>query len=298
MTLTRRRFLAITAASVCSGTAALARSHSWTGHAFGSDVRIELSGPRDQVKATLDQVIAQLRAIERLFSLYDPSSQLSRLNQTGHLKSPAPEFQELIALCSGMHTATQGVFDPSIQPLWSALAQGTDTSAARQSIGWERVRVAPGVISLAPGQALTFNGIAQGFATDLVRAELSQRGFKKALINIGEYAALGGPFTLGLSDPLHGHLGTRRLTNTAIATSSTTAMSLGKSASHIQHPTTNASALWSTVSVKTDQAAIADATSTAFSVMSRAEIRAALGHLPMGTEVTLVDFNGDIETLS
>ncbi len=298
MTLSRRRFLAITAASVCSGTMAQARSHSWSGRAFGSDVSIQLSGPRDQVNLTLDRVIARIRDIELLFSLYDPSSHLSRLNRTGRLKSPPPEFLRLMDLCSDMHTATQGVFDPSIQPLWAALAQGKDTSTARQAIGLDRVHVSSEAISLAKHQALTFNGIAQGFATDLVRAELYREGFEQALINIGEYAALGGPFTLSLSDPVHGHLGTRRLTDTAIATSSTIAMTLGKSASHIQHPITHAPALWSTVSVKTDQAAIADATSTAFSVMSRAEIRQALSHLPVGTEVTLVDFNGDIETLS
>jgi thiamine biosynthesis lipoprotein len=43
-----------------------------------------------------------------------------------------------------------------------------------------------------PGQALTFNGIAQGFATDLVVGELQAAGAEKVLANIGEYAGFGG----------------------------------------------------------------------------------------------------------
>ena len=42
-----------------------------------------------------------------------------------------------------------------------------------------------------PGMAITLNGIAQGHATDEVRKLLKLAGVKSALINIGEYAALG-----------------------------------------------------------------------------------------------------------
>ena len=43
---------------------------------------------------------------------------------------------------------------------------------------------------------------------------------KKVLINIGEFAALGGLFTLGISDPAYGLVGTTKLSNRAVATSS------------------------------------------------------------------------------
>ena len=75
-----------------------------------------------------------------------------------------------------MHRATGGAFDPSVQPLWQALARGGDVEAARALTGWERVTIGQD-ITLAPGQALTFNGIAQGFATDVVTDLLASRGF-------------------------------------------------------------------------------------------------------------------------
>jgi thiamine biosynthesis lipoprotein len=53
---------------------------------------------------------------------------------------------------------------------------------------------------------VTLNGIAQGFAADLVRARLQQHGIRQALINAGEWTALGRPepqrdWLLGIGDP-------------------------------------------------------------------------------------------------
>src|SRR6056297_2116037 len=115
---------------------------------------------------------------------------------------------------------------------------------ARAAIGWARVRRDGDSIRLAPGQALTLNGMAQGFATDRVRALLRDAGLDRCLVNIGEFAALGGPWRLGLADPVHGHLGQVTLDGTAVATSSPAADQVGGQA-HILHAT--ARPRWSTV---------------------------------------------------
>ena len=53
---------------------------------------------------------------------------------------------------------------------------------------------------------ITLNGIAQGFAADLVVARLQALGIRHALIDTGEWAALGTPephrdWKLGVADP-------------------------------------------------------------------------------------------------
>ncbi|WP_371228134.1 FAD:protein FMN transferase [Roseovarius sp. 2305UL8-3] len=291
--LTRRRFLAVSAAALAAP--AYAEPVRWQGHALGAEISLSLYAPEALTKTAIQVTRSRLRQVEQLFSLYDSTSVLSRLNRTGRLSSAPGLFQVLCNQCSRVHRATEGVFDPTIQPLWQALAAGRYSAPARALIGWTRAGVGPD-IHLAPGQQITFNGIAQGFATDLIRADLARIGLARALINIGEFAAIGGPFTLGLADPAQGLFATRRITERAIATSSPGAMLLS-GASHIQHPRNDRSARWSTVSVEADKAAIADAASTAFAVMTRPEIEQAQERLSPGIRVTLLSHNGDLLTL-
>lgn len=292
MSLTRRRFLCISAAALCAGASPVAPAR-WRGIALGAEAEITLHGPG--AEAALTDAIARVRGIERAFSLYDPGSELSRLNASGWL-APSPAFRALLQQADAVHRATGGAFDPSVQPLWQALARGTDVETARALTGWERVTIAQ-EITLAPGQALTFNGIAQGFATDVVTDLLASSGFGRALVNIGEHRALGGPWRLGLSDPAAGYLGTRTLADGAIATSSPAALRLG-TGGHILDPRGSRAPLWSTTSVEAESAALADALSTACCLLEPDEIRRAMAALPGIRRVTLVDGEGRLRTLT
>ena len=233
-----------------------------------------------------------LADLEAEFSLYRPSS-LTRLNRDGRL-DPSPAFRALLSVADAVHRATSGAFDPTVQPLWSALARGEDTGPAAAAIGWDRVGLgAP--VTLGPGQALSLNGIAQGFATDAALRLLADHGFTEALVDLGEAAALGGPFRLALEDPEFGPMGTRSLTDTAIATSSPRATLVG-GRPHILHPQ-GRPALWSTVSVEARSATLADALSTAAVFLSPDELRQARARLPGVGRITLVDPQGDLSTL-
>ncbi|WP_170429900.1 FAD:protein FMN transferase [Ruegeria arenilitoris] len=291
--LSRRRFLTISAAALA--TPAIATPLRWQGHAMGARVSVVLHAPEDQAKPALDQLRQLLPRLERLFSLYDSNSDLSRLNRSGRLDAPHPDFVALLKQVGQVHSATSGLFDPTVQPLWLALARGEDPAPSRALLGWDRVQVSRQVVALEFGQALTLNGIAQGFATDMARQILQQSGLTRTLINIGEFAALGGPFRLGVEDPEFGLVATRTLENRAIATSSPSALTLSADQSHILHP--NGKPRWSTVSVEADSAAIADAASTAFCLMSEPRIRDALRALPGTPKATLVDHHGDLKTL-
>lgn len=284
--LTRRRALALTAAFAAMPTGA--RAETWRGRAFGAEVSLTLRGPRAEAAAALAEARGILRGVERLFSLYDPTSALSRLNRTGRLDEPEARFMALMRAADRAHRLTDGLFDPTVQPLWHAPA------AARAAVGWDRVRRNAEAIVLAPGQALAFNGIAQGFATDLVTEALAARGAREVLVDLGEQRALGGPWRLGLHDPAAGYLGTRTLHGGAIATSSPGAMALPGGGAYILHPT--ARPLWSTVSVEAREATLADALSTAFTMMSRARIETAAREAGLG-RVTLVDGAGDLVTV-
>ncbi|WP_226550587.1 FAD:protein FMN transferase [Celeribacter naphthalenivorans] len=294
MRLSRRRFLTLSACALAAPAGAA--TGRWTGYAFGAEVSVELRGPHGLVEADLQAVIAEIRALERRFSLYDPASDLSRLNarREGPL---SPEMREVLELSHRVHAVTGGLFDLTIQPLWEALAQGGDVTAARDLIGLDRVTLEADYVKLVAGQKLSFNGIAQGYATDRIAALLAARGYGDALINMGEFAALGGPFRLGFEDPDAGRLGAVHLSAGAMATSSPSAMTVG-SETHILHPK-GGKALWSTVTVLAKgagQAALADAASTAFCLMPRPEIETAKRKLGL-SRVYLVDVAGNLSSL-
>lgn len=264
--ISRRRFLAI------SGAAALipgqSVAHTWRGVALGADASIRLSGPDDRASAGLRAALDTLRRMERLFSLYDPASALSVLNRTGRLDMP-PEFAALVATVQLVHDQSKGAFDPSIQALWQCYVDtgGRPTEAelavARSFVGWHRVVHDAGRISLPAGMALSFNGIAQGFATDRVTSALNAHGFSDLVVNIGEYRVGTQPARLGVAGAdgtvFHHHV----LHKGAMATSSLSALRFADQTSHILSPDADGRPIHETVSVVADQAAIADGFSTA-----------------------------------
>ncbi|MHA6324628.1 FAD:protein FMN transferase [Roseivivax sp. CAU 1753] len=286
----RRRFLTLAATFACAPRLAVAGT--WRGFALGADVSVQLDGPRAEVSAMLADIPVILDRVEAAFSIYRAGSEVSRLNRDGWLR-PSPLFRQLTDLADTAHRLTGGGFDPTVQPLWRALAEGRDPTAARAAIGWGRVRRGDAV-QLAPGQALTFNGIAQGFATDLVSDHLADRGASGALIDIGEHRALGGPFRLGLSDPAHGLLGMRTLRGGAVATSSPGALRLGHAA-HILSPD-GAVPRWSTISIEAPRATMADALSTAAVFMDAAQLQALKARAAI-TRITTVDGAGNLRTI-
>lgn len=288
--MNRRRFLQITAAAALGGRAAGAKGAAdWRGRAFGAEVAV--SGLPETARAAL---LAEIAAIEATFSLYR-ESELTRLNAAGRGPGSA-QMRAVLALAGRVHAATGGAFDPTVGRLWAARAARAPEAEARAAIGFARVEIGR-EIRLGPGQALTLNGVVQGYAADRVAALLEAAGAGPCLIDMGEFVGLGGRFRLGVEDPAAGLLGAREIgagAPRAIATSSPGAMRLG-AGGHILGPQ-GQTPRWSTVAVEGGGAALCDAASTGFVLMEAGEIARARDALGLGT-VTLIDAAGDLVTL-
>lgn len=295
--ISRRRFIALSAAFAIAPRPALARSvNRWRGTALGAEADITLYGPTDWADGLLNDARQILESIDNLFSLHKPTSSLARLNADSVLSEPNRDFHQLLDSVDYVHHLTGGLFDPTVQPLWQALAEGGDTDNARQLIGWHRVKRDGERLELDTGQALTLNGIAQGFATDLIAEAFRRSGAEKTLVNIGEFRSLGGPWQIGISDPVHGLIGKRTLTNRAIATSSPGALSFSGSDTHILDPSGPAPAHWSTVSVEANNATLADGLSTALCHADFETIQTIKKRAPEIRRITLINHDGDLIT--
>lgn len=287
-TLSRRRFLAITAAVAASAGVPAAASdlYRWEGVALGARASLTLSHP--DAEAIADRARAEIARLERIFSLYLPDSAVARLNRDGQLDAPPFELLECLGLCGAVNAATGGAFDPTVQPLWALYAAhaGTGTppdrariDAALAQVGWRHVAYdAAGIRLGRPGMALTLNGIAQGYIADRVAAMLRAEELSDVLVDTGEMRALGGqpgggdwPVTLQAGD-------TRvrdavALRDMALASSAPMGMVLdaGAGIGHVLDPVTGnaAPARWTLVSVTAPSAAVADGLSTAGCLLER-----------------------------
>lgn len=277
MTLTRRRFLNISAAAIAIPVAAKAgESARWQGVALGAPAAMILAGvtPR-AARPVFAAIEAELQRLERIFSLYHPGSALVRLNTQGRLDAPPPEMLDLLSLAEAVHHATDGAFDPSVQPLWRARAEGADEATARALTGWNAVRFDAGSVRFdRVGMALTLNGIAQGYVTDRIADLLKSNGFGDVLVDIGEVVARGhradgAAWQAGIATPGGQLVGRVTLGDRALATSAAMGMVLPDGRGHLISPAGRAPRR-ALVSVSAPRAAVADGLSTALCLVEDA----------------------------
>ena len=130
--LSRRRVLGIGALAVAGvGSAALARafpnakSVRRSAVAFGTVVSITLvdDGSVD-LEPVFKGAFAAIREIEQAASLFDADSEISRLNANGRLHGPSSHMRDMLKFALRLSLATDGAYDPSVQPIWLELVDG------------------------------------------------------------------------------------------------------------------------------------------------------------------------------
>ncbi len=281
MTLSRRRFLTIASAACLAAPAA--HAYRWQGVALGARTQIILDHPRAAEIA--EAAAAEIDRLEDLFSLYRPTSELRRLNAAGTVAAPSFEMLDCLSVARRVFRTTEGRFDPTVQPLWQVLAEarmrGMAPKAgavlhAREAIGFDRVTFDSAGIRLGQGQALTLNGIAQGYIADRVARLMRRQGVDDVLIDTGELVALGGPGGgPGWPVTIAGEIAPLALSGRALATSAPLAMVLdaGGRSGHILDPRLGTATKPSVkqVSVSASRASLADALATALCLVRDAD---------------------------
>lgn len=304
---TRRRALACAAGALGAAAAgggmfaALARdaglvARRRVGLAFNTPYALDVAGTDPQaLDSALDAAVAALRRVEHATSVYKHAGDLGRLNATGRLTHPDPHLVTLLTYAAALSRDTGGRFDCTVQPLWdlwaACHARGERPSAAAlrdttARVDWRGVTVDPDALRLAPGTAVTLNSVNQGYAADVVMAELARQGVVDALVDTGEFGARGRHpdgrgWRLGVAAPRD----PARLAFTLdpfrrfAATSGDykTAFSPDYVDHHIFDPSTGTSPPgWSSITVEADSGLEADGLSTALFTLDHAAGRRLL----------------------
>jgi thiamine biosynthesis lipoprotein len=156
----------------------------------------------------------EFRRLERIFSRFDPASELSRLNALGSMRCSA-DLVDVVVLALRARQDTHGRFDPTVHD--ALVAAGYDRtfrdvppagrgmpSEPRPCGGDVRVSLDTGVVTLGPGAALDLGGIVKGYTAERAARLLSAHG--PCLVNAaGDIAVRGAPssggWTIGVDVP-------------------------------------------------------------------------------------------------
>lgn len=210
----RRRFIKILASSMIglgmTPHIGLSQSNGgnpvrWQGYTMGAVGQFSIHDSPAKAKKMIQVCFTEIRRLEKIFSLYDPYSEICLLNKTGVLNQPSPEWKSILQVVDHVHTETNGLFDPTIQSLWKLYSehhqggQNRDKGPSQQQIDeaktlvrwknvhWDKTRVA----LEQSGMEISLNGIAQGFITDHITEILKNEGFEHVLVELGETRAIG-----------------------------------------------------------------------------------------------------------
>lgn len=299
--VSRRRFLQISAATAALPSAALANPVEWRGFAFGAEASIKLYGSGIDGQNVMDAAIERMIELEKMFSIYDPDSSVSRLNRDGALSDLPQDFARLLNQVDFVHERTSGLFDPTVQRIFEAKAKEVPFTlrTAMSSTGWKRVSHTQNSISFPdPKMGVTFNGIAQGYITDEVKTLLAAKGFDKSLVNIGEYAAGDRQSKIGIADHKGNLLEIAQIRNEAIATTSPDGYRFRDGSSHIISPDgRNVQLRWKTISVIAENATMADGFSTALALAPDVQLAKRLRQADLVKRVYLQENAGKVITL-
>lgn len=279
--------------------------------AFGTEIHFQTHGVSESLFRRVSQAsTTRLAEIDALFNLYNPESAICQLNRDGFLDKPHPEFLHLVRSATSFGEETNGLFDITVQPLWDFRQKWKQASIPKRAIlekepwqqaislvGFRNITATDNRISFGkPGMAITLNAIAQGHATDEIRKLLKQAGIENALVNIGEYAALGSapdgqPWPIRILTKTKTEIPQTLPADTALAVSAGYGHTFDPDGRyhHIFRPTNGENPRpESTIVVTAPTATEADALATTFAVANKAERELILQSFPNARSTEIV----------
>jgi len=240
------------------------------------------------------QVDSILQNINKLYSIFDSTSLVSKLNRNEPVV-PTAAFAAMVRDAIDISKNTGGAFDITVGPLVNLWGFGNENGgtvsqeaidSVRQFVGYSKIHVADdGRVTKEDDRIkLDFNAIAKGKAVDDVADFLVRSGYANCLVNIGGEVRCEGTkpgrkaWRVGIQIPTETRDGLEEadyifeMTGRAVATSGNYRNYKeidGQRYCHITDPRSgdSRSSNLLSVTVIADQCAVADAYATAFMVM-------------------------------
>ena len=155
----------------------------------------------------LAEAYQELDRINAIISDYDPHSELSRLNRlkTEDTIALSPVLTGILAASRSVFQLSSGAFDPTVKPLvdyWREIRKKGKplrmykVRRLKRSVGFDQIFLDPAGNRMAKGQknmTIDLGGIGKGYLGDCLIHFLAQRGFTRAMIDLGGDLVAGDP---------------------------------------------------------------------------------------------------------
>lgn len=137
----------------------------------------------------------EVQRLETLLSRTKADSEVSRINKAaGTATQVDEEVGQLMEQSFAVYGATGGAFDITLAPVSDAWGFTKDTyriptqgelRTLGQCVGMERLDLAGGQVTLAPGMAIDLGAIAKGYASDRVADIFRQNQVPSGMVSLG-----------------------------------------------------------------------------------------------------------------
>jgi thiamine biosynthesis lipoprotein ApbE len=206
-------------------------------HILGTSLDLWITSSDEAGADTAEKAILdEIERLRRIFSTYDDTSEISRLNRTRAAMPVSADMIEVLRLYETFQQRSKGAFNGQLGELvrvWKEAesAQREPDAAVLSRIvhqirepGW-RIDFANGTVTRLTDHPLNLNAIAKGYIIQKAAAAARLAApLSGLLVNLGGDMAVVGNEVVGVQDPLHPQDNAEpvtlvRLTNRAIATS-------------------------------------------------------------------------------
>ena len=301
----------------CGTSAGDGPSHSES--VFGTWCTIKLADGGNS--AILDVAFSRLHSYDRLLSSYIADSEISAVNKAAGKKAVKVSKDSFEAMRSALDFArlTDGVVDPTVEPLVALWGIGTDHARvpeaseigiARGMVNWKDLVLDESTMTARlarEGMAIDLGAFAKGWAADQIKTWLASEGVKAAIIDLGGNIFVfgkkkdGNPWKVGIQDPTKergSYMGIVTSMGESVTTAGTYERFFEKDGvryHHILDLSTGAPARSGllAVTVIASTSTMADGIDTALLILGREKGMALAGQIP-GIRVIMVDDSGKV----
>lgn len=164
----------------------------------------------------LEQAMQRVLKLHWLFSIFDPQSEVSRINEKAGI-CPVPVCEDtfsVLSLAKACAGETDGAFDITAGAISKLWREAIKSSCVPTNAEVEQFRLQRGIINLEldekkrtafllrAGTQIDLGGIAKGYAADEVRRILEENHVENALINLGgTVITIGKARNIGIQNP-------------------------------------------------------------------------------------------------
>ncbi|MFW5774150.1 MAG: FAD:protein FMN transferase [Tangfeifania sp.] len=184
------------------------------GFIYGTMYHVAYESPNG--KDFQDEITQQLNEYNQVFSTYDSTSTISKINNNEPVK-PGPLFVECYKRSMEISEITDGAFDITAGPMVNAWGFGPEdrkkmtpeiVDSLKEITGYQKVQLKNGRIQKEnPNMKLDMSAVAKGFTCDLLGGFLAEKGCENFMVEIGGEVVAKGKnekgrvWTIGISKP-------------------------------------------------------------------------------------------------